>query len=244
MAIHEPTDSHRTVTLRMEPLAPSTSDAILVGDPRRAFALAQAFTADPRMTHIARGLWGYLGRFGAGSLVVQSTGAGGGAAATIVSEMAGQGFRRMIRMGTCEAVDPELEIGEVLMIERAIGEDGATRTLASIPAGDPSPTIEPDGALARSLSAAGPSVQVTSRDLPSRIDPGPDPESEVRDLQSAAFLMTARLAGLQSAVLLVVAEDRSGRRLPEAGIEEAFAGLAGLLETALSRPNTKPQVES
>jgi len=218
----------------MEPLAPPTSDAVLVGDPRRAFALAQAFTTDPRMTHIARGLWGYMGRFGAGSLAVQSTGSGGGAAAAIVSEMADQGFRRLVRMGTCEAIDPELEIGRVLVIESAIGEDGATRTLASVPAGDPRLTIQPASSLARNLSAAGPSVQVTSRDLPSRIDPGPDPVTEVRDLQSAAFLLSADLAGLEAAVLLVVAEDRSGRRLPETGIEKTFAGLGGFLETALS----------
>lgn len=219
----------------MEPLAPSTSDAILVGDPRRAFALAQSFTADPRMTHIARGLWGYLGRFGAGSLVVQSTGAGGGPAATIVNEMASQGFRRMIRMGTCEAVDPDLEIGTVVTVEIALGEDGASRTLASAGPGEPPPEVEPDGSLARALVPAGTATRVTSRDLPARIDPGPDPGTPVRDLQSAAFLLSARLAGLEAAALLVVAEDRSGRRLPEAGVEEAFAGLDGLLARALDR---------
>lgn len=222
----------------MEPLAPSTSDAILVGDPRRAFALARAFTTDPRMTHIARGLWGYLGRFGAGSLVVQSTGAGGGAAATIVNEMASQGFRRMIRMGTCEAVDPELEIGTVVVVEMALGEDGASRTLASTDSGAPPPEVEPDEGLGQALASAGPATRVTCRDLPARIDPGPDPATPVRDLQSAAFLLSARLAGLEAAALLVVAEDRSGRRLPEAGVEEAFAGLDELIATTLDR--TKP----
>ena len=217
------------MTLRMEPLAPPTSDAVLVGDPRRAFALAQAFTDEPRMTHIARGLWGYLGRFGAGSLAVQSTGAGGGPSATIVSEMAGQGFKRMIRMGTCEAVDPELGVGEVLVVERAFGEDGPSRTLASVDPGAPAVPVEPDMGFTGLLAPAGPSIEVTSRDLPARLDPGIDPGTPVRDLQSAAFLTAAAAAEIEAAVLLVVAEERSGRRLPESGVERAFSGLGPLL---------------
>jgi len=225
----------------MEPLAPPTSDAVLVGDPRRAFALAQAFTGDPRMTHVARGLWGYLGRFGAGSLAIQSTGAGGGAAATIVSEMAGQGFRRLIRMGTCEAVGPEFEIGKVVVVEGAVGEDGATRSLTSAAPGDPPVSVEPDPELTRALSPAGPAAQVTSRDLPGRIDPGPDPGSPVRDLQSAAFLRMAASAGVEAAILLVVSEEPSGRRLAESGIERAFTGLGDLLELALGAGGDNPQ---
>ena len=227
------------MTLHMEPLAAPPPDAVLVGDPRRAFALAQALTDEPRMTHIARGLWGYLGRFGSGSLTVQSTGAGGGPAAVVVTDLAAQGVGRMVRLGTCEAVDPNLELGTVLVVRRAIGEDGASACLT----GSQGSVLEPDPLLTAGLTGAGPPVEVTSRDLVGRIDPGPDPASPVRDLQTAAFLAAASGSGVAAATILVVAGNGAGRRLPEKGIEGSLSALGPLLHDVLGRParsNPKP----
>lgn len=224
------------MTLKLEPLATTPPDAVLVGDPRRAFALAQALTEGPRMTHIARGLWGYLGRFGTGSLTVQSTGAGGGASAVIVTELAALGVKRMIRLGSCEAVDPELEPGKMLVVRRAYGEDGATASLTR--SGSDRVAVDPDPGLTDSIAPAGEPVEVTSRDLIGRIDPGPDPASPVRDLQTAAFLASAAGNGVTAATILVVAEDRTGGRLPEKEIEQSFGALGGILGRALGRNNT------
>ena len=47
--------------VKMNPIEPAAGDAILVGDPRRAFALAQELTGQPKMSHQARGFWGYKG---------------------------------------------------------------------------------------------------------------------------------------------------------------------------------------
>ena len=221
------------MTLKMEPLATSPPNAVLVGDPRRAFALAQALTEEPRMTHIARGLWGYLGRFGPGSLTVQATGAGGGASAVIVTELAELGVKRMIRLGSCEAVDPGLELGTMLVVRRAYGEDGATASLTRSDSGRVA--VDPDPGLTDSLAPAGRPIDVTSRDLIGRIDPGPEPSSPVRDLQTAAFLAAAAGNGVAAAALLVVAEDRAGGRLPEKGIEQSFGALGGILGQALGR---------
>jgi len=222
----------------MEPLAAPPPDAVLVGDPRRAFALAQALTEDPRMTHIARGLWGYLGRFGSGSLTVQSTGAGGGPAAVVVTDLAAQGVERMLRMGTCEAVDPELELGTVLLVQRAVGEDGASARLT----GSQGSLLEPDPTLTAGLAGAGAAVEVTSRDLVGRIDPGPEPASPVRDLQTAAFFAAASNSAVAAATVLVVAGDGAGRRLPEKGIEDSLAALGPLVREVLGRPaRSKPK---
>lgn len=228
------------MTLRLEPLATVASDAVLVGDPRRAFTLAQAFTQDPRMTHIARGLWGYLGRFGERSLTVQSTGAGGGPAATVVTELADLGVRRMVRMGTCEAVEDGPGIGTVCLVGRALGEDGASRALSGSPPSGASLWIEPDRTLTEALEGAGPEVEVTSRDLTGRLDPGPRPPTPVRDLQTAAFLSAARAAGVPAAAVLVVVEDGPGERLPESGVESRLADLGPTLERALAADPPKP----
>lgn len=233
------------MTLRLEPLATVAPDAVVVGDPRRAFALAQAFTRDPRMTHIARGLWGYLGRFGERSLTIQSTGAGGGPAAAIVTDLAELGVRRMVRMGTCGAVGDELGLGTVCVVGRALGEDGASRALSGLSTAEVSVPVEPDRALTDAFGEAGPEVEVTSRDLTGRIDRGPRPETPIRDLQTAAFLMAARSAGVQAAAILVVVERGPGERLPESGVESQLAGLEPMLSSAFAArpPKAKPQVE-
>lgn len=231
------------MTLRLEPLATVASDAVLVGDPRRAFALAQAFTRDPRMTHIARGLWGYLGRFGERSLTIQSTGAGGGPAASVVAELAELGVRRMVRMGTCEAVGTELGIGTVCVVARALGEDGASRSLSGLAPDDLPVPVEPDRALTDAFGGAGPEVEVTSRDLTGRLDPGSRPETPIRDLQTAAFLTAANAAGVRAAAVLVVVEGGPGERLPESGVESRLAGLEPVLGTALAARPHKPQPE-
>lgn len=223
------------MTLRLEPLLGPSRDVVLVGDPRRAFALAQAFTTEPRMAHIARGLWGYLGGFGPGSLTVQSTGAGGGPAAAVVTDLARLGVRRIIRMGTCESTDPALPVGSTVTVEAAIGLDGASRTLCrDHRIGDP-PRLEPDPELAEALSPAGPTVEVTSHDLTGRLDPRE--RSPVRDLQTASVLAAARSEEVAAAAILVVIEDGSGDRLPEKGIEDRFASLATVLRTALDQPS-------
>ena len=46
---------------RLRPTAEIHPDAILVGDPGRAMALAQVLTEGPKMANHARGLWGYSG---------------------------------------------------------------------------------------------------------------------------------------------------------------------------------------
>src|SRR4051794_35507423 len=63
---------------RLRPTSEIHPDAILVGDPGRAMALAQVLTEQPRMANHARGLWGYSGTTADGrGLSVQSTGMGG-----------------------------------------------------------------------------------------------------------------------------------------------------------------------
>ena len=94
--------------VKMTPIDSAASDAILVGDPRRAFALAQELTVQPKMSHQARGLWGYTGMTVDGTpLTVQSTGSGGPSAVPVIGDLAAQGTGRMIRLGTCLAIDAE-----------------------------------------------------------------------------------------------------------------------------------------
>lgn len=217
--------------VKMNPIIDAADDVILVGDPRRAFALAQELTVKPRMSHQARGLWGYRGRTASGrDLTVQSTGSGGPGAVPVIGDLAAQGARRMLRLGTCLATGPDLKSGRVILVERALAADGAGRQLNG--GGD---FTRPDLDLLDALAGLGLMASVSSHDLVERHDPASgeprDPGSPVaRDLQTATTLALGRRLGLAVAALLIVVEDSAGTRLDENQLEQKFRdlGLAAL----------------
>ena len=229
------------MTIRLEPLIEPTPEAIVVGDPRRAFALAQAFTTEPRMSHLARGLWGYVGKTPDGrGLTVQSTGAGGPAVAAVLSDLADSGVETAVRLGTCESVRGGPEPGRVALVTEALAFDGTGRAIAGDrrnEAGAPVRVL-PDGDLTEDLRVAlGDTVHptaVSSHDLIARLDRDPDRdlEAEVRDLQTAAFLAVAASRRMRAAAILIVVEDATGRRLSESEVEEGLISIwPGLART-------------
>lgn len=237
--------SPHPMPIRIEPLIEPTPEAILVGDPRRAFALAQAFTGEPRMSHLARGLWGYVGQTPDGrGLTVQSTGAGGPAAAAVLSDLAGAGVRTALRMGTCEATEGGPEPGRVFLVKEALAFDGVGRTLAGGGLGADGVRVRPDaeltGRLRDALGGSAPEIEVSSHDLVARLDPEAIGEvpGGIRDLQTAAFLAAADRVGVRAAALLIVIEDASGNRLEESGVEQGLIALWPGVAEALGKVST------
>ena len=106
---------------------------LLPGDPGRALSLAQLLLSEPRMFNHNRGLWGYTGAaFADGApLTVQSTGMGGPSAAIVISELVELGARRLVRVGTCGALDPALALGDLVIVTEAITDDGTSRALGA-----------------------------------------------------------------------------------------------------------------
>ena len=222
--------------VKMNPIEPAAHDAILVGDPRRAFALAQELTGQPKMSHQARGLWGYNGFTGSGRpLTVLATGVGGPSAVPVIGDLASQGVNRMIRLGTCLAIDHGLEAGSLLLVERAVVADGASRVLGG---GDD--FVRPAQDLLDTFEGLGRLATVSSHDLVERYEPegGRAPESGpaiARDLQTAATLAMCRSLGVPSAALLIVAEDRRGTRLDEEKLWELFRAAGKAVVARLDR---------
>src|SRR4051812_24470938 len=131
---------------RLRPTAPIAADAVLVGDPGRALMLAQALLEAPKMSNHARGLWGYSGRTPEGrELTIQATGMGGPSATIVLADLAELGLRRAVRVGTCTALDPELEVGELLLVDAARDWRGG---------GDAGTEVEPDPELGARLRDA------------------------------------------------------------------------------------------
>ena len=208
--------------VKMTPLEAAAGDAILVGDPRRAFALAQELTSQPKMSHQARGLWGYRGTTEFGSdLTIQSTGSGGPSAVAVIGDLAAQGVKRVLRLGTCLALDDDLEAGSVILVGRALVADGAARTLSG------AEFVLPDTRLLSALNGIGRVGTVSSHDLVQRYEPGdaesPGPGQAIaRDLQTAATLAMCQRLEIPGAAILIVAEDRAGHRPGEEELWNLF----------------------
>ena len=236
--------------VRMTPLEPPAVDAIVVGDSRRAFALAQELTVQPRMSHQARGLWGYTGTSERGlDLTVQSTGVGGPSAVAVIGDLIEAGVSKIVRLGTCVSIDGHPEPGDALLVDRAIAADGAGRALAARATGlgsVPEPvTIEPDRALFDALRGLAEPGAVSSHDLVARLDRRPaaagagptvgEQGVPVRVLQTAATLAIARFLGVRAAALLVVAESGPAGRLSEGELEDRFLELGPAVLEALEK---------
>lgn len=138
----------------LQPTAELAGRVLLPGDPGRALLLAEALLDGARMFNHHRGLWGYTGLAPDGApLTIQSTGVGGPSAAIVIHELIELGARRLLRIGTCGALQPELRIGDLVIATEAIGADGTSRALG---AGERISAT--GGLLAAMIAAAGPAA--------------------------------------------------------------------------------------
>jgi uridine phosphorylase len=207
------------VPARLRPTAPIAAEAVLVGDPGRALALAQVLLSEPKMSNHARGLWGYSGKTPNGRrLTVQSTGMGGPSAALVLGDLAELGVRRAVRVGTCVAIDPEPAPGDLLLVSEAHAWGG----------GGGGEAIAPDAALTTALTerlgeAARPAA-VASLDFLHR---GGGREGvyaervDAADMQTAALLLRGKELGVALAAVLVVAESAAGTGADDEALAEA-----------------------
>ena len=181
------------------------------GDPGRALRLATALVEAPKMVYHHRGLWGYTGPAADGEpLTLQSTGLGGPSAAAIVDDLIALGARRLVRVGTCTALDCEPALGAVVIVDRVLARDGTSRALG---AGD---ELHPDAAL-RAALGDGPAITVLSADYGAEESHA---GAQARDMTTAAVLAAAARGGVPAAAVLLVATDARGRRL---GVEALHA---------------------
>lgn len=197
----EPMRDMRPVHLR--PTAPLAERVLLPGDPGRALALAQSLLVSPLMFNHNRGLWGYTGAASDGEpLTIQSTGIGGPSAALVLWELIALGARRAIRVGTCGALAPGLELGDLVIAREAICADGTSRALG---AGE---RIAADPTITETLIRSAPSARagtIVSVDL--FHDPGrrrPDPQVLAVDMQAAALFAAGTAAGVPVACVMAV----------------------------------------
>jgi uridine phosphorylase len=218
------------VPRRLRPTAEIHADAILVGDPGRAMALAQVLTEGPKMANHARGLWGYSGpRPDGRGLTVASTGMGGPSAALVLTDLAELGVERAVRVGTCAAIDPSLGAGDLIWVREArpwtVDHRGA------------GPAAHPDEALAgRLLTELGDQVRQGSVASLDALHPSAGhatPRADAADMQTAALFATGSRLEVATAEVLIVTDAADAPPLGDEALGDRAAAAGEAAARAL-----------
>jgi uridine phosphorylase len=224
--------------IHLHPTAPLAERVLLPGDPGRALRLAQLLIDEPKMFNHNRGLWGYTGPAKAdGELVtIQTTGMGGPTTAIVVTELIDLGARRLLRIGTSGGLDPELELGQLLVATEAISDDGTSRALGS------GERVAATPELFAALSSAGEVATgpVVSTDLfydaNDRHDGWRAAGARAVEMEAATLFTIARRRGVEAGCTVLVSDTLTGGhvRIAEDALLEAEVRLGNLAVAGLA----------
>jgi uridine phosphorylase len=223
--------------VHVHPTAPLAERVLLPGDPGRALRLANALLDKPRMFNHNRGLWGYTGAAADGqALTIQSTGMGGPSAAIVITELIELGARRFIRVGTCGALDPDLRLGEILLVTEAFVADGTSRALGA------GARVGPDPVLVDALTASGElrPAGVASTDLFYGEVPSAG-GAQALDMETTTLFTVAAASSLPAASILIVSDLilPARTRIEPDALEQAEGRAGGIAAAALG-PEADP----
>jgi DeoD family purine-nucleoside phosphorylase len=96
---------------------------LLPGDPLRAKYIAETFLDEVEQKNSERGMLGYTGTFRGRPVSVQSTGMGCPSAGIVIEELAQLGVKRLLRVGTCGGLQPDLQLGDLIVALSAVPAD-------------------------------------------------------------------------------------------------------------------------
>jgi uridine phosphorylase len=107
--------------------------AFLSGDPERARDIAQTHLGAARFLAENRGLVTYQAQLGDRAPVLSSTsGIGAPSLSIVVNELVQAGISHIIRIGTCGAIQPDIEVGSVIITQGALCRQGAALDIAPV----------------------------------------------------------------------------------------------------------------
>jgi DeoD family purine-nucleoside phosphorylase len=214
---------------------------LLPGDPLRARYIAETYLDQAVERNTERGLLGYTGEFEGRTVSVQATGMGCPSAAIVMEELLQLGVKRLLRVGTCGGLQPDLELGDLIVAVTAVPADGTARHYVG---GEPHcPTA--DWELVHGAVHAAKELDQTLRvGAVASSDTFYDPdESRHRrwsergvlgvEMEAAVLFTIAALRGAQAGCLLTVSDIVIGEQFTRISDEELRAAVDRMTRVAL-----------
>jgi purine-nucleoside phosphorylase len=96
---------------------------LVPGDPLRAKYVAENFLDGAEQRNWERGMLGYTGTYKGKPVSVQATGMGCPSAAIVAEELAQLGVKRLLRIGTCGGLQPDMKLGDLIVAISAVPAD-------------------------------------------------------------------------------------------------------------------------
>jgi DeoD family purine-nucleoside phosphorylase len=214
---------------------------LLPGDPLRAKYVAETFLEDVRERNRERNMLGYTGTYRGRPVSVQSTGMGCPSVAIVVEELVQLGVKRLLRIGTCGGLQPDLALGDLIVAISAVPQDSTALHLVN---GEPhAPTADwslVHGAVhaAKELGRPIRVGPVVSSDLfydpdPGRVQRWSDRGVLAVEMEAALLFTLGALRKVQAGCLLTVSDlifDGAFTRISD---EELRAAVDQMTELAL-----------
>ena len=101
---------------------------LLPGDPRRAEHIAKNFLTDARLVTDVRNMLGFTGTYEGMRVSAMGTGMGIPSASIYATELVTEyGCRRLVRVGSCGGISPDIELRDVIVATGACTDSGVNR---------------------------------------------------------------------------------------------------------------------
>ena len=214
------------IHLRAEP--GDYAEACLVpGDPLRARWIAETLLDDARQVNGERGLLGFTGSYAGKPVSVQATGMGAPSTAIVAEELIQLGVRRLVRVGTCGALRPELALGDLVVALSAVPDEATSARYVGGEAHAPTADWELVHGMVHAAKELGHRPHVGPI-ATSDTFYDPDPERHRRwgargvlgvEMESSLLFTLAPLRGVQAATILVVSDLVHGELHERIGVE-------------------------
>jgi DeoD family purine-nucleoside phosphorylase len=182
---------------------------------------------------------GYTGTFDGKPVSVQSTGMGCPTAGIVVEELAQLGAKRLLRIGTCGGLQPDLALGDLIVALSAVPQDStATHYVGGEPHA-PTASWELVHGAVHAAKELGRPVRVgpiVSSDVFYDPDPGRAQRWSSRgilavEMEAAVIFTVGALRGLEAGCLLTVSDiivEGEFKRISDEDLRKAVDGMTEL----------------
>jgi 5'-methylthioadenosine phosphorylase/purine-nucleoside phosphorylase len=214
---------------------------LLPGDPLRAKHIAETFLDDVVQRNSERGMLGYTGSFEGKPVSVQASGMGCPSAAIVIEELAQLGVKRIVRVGTCGGLQPDLQIGDLIVALSSAPSDSTALHYIGNEAHAPTADFELVHAAVHHAKQLGKPVRVgpiVSTDIFYQPDPGQVDRWSERgllavEMEAAVLFTLGAIRKVQAGCLLIVSDVIVSGEFVRISDEEMRRAVDQMTELAL-----------
>jgi len=215
---------------------------LLPGDPLRAKYIAETYLDDVEQKNSERGLLGYTGTYEGKRVSVQGTGMGCPGATIVFEELVQLGVKKLIRVGTCGGLQPDHELGDLIVALTAVPADSTASHLVGGEPHCPTASWELIHGAVHVAKEMGQDMRVgpiVSSDLFYNPNEGQYDRWSARgilavEMEASALFTVAALKGVQGGCLLTVSDIIVGGEMKRISDDDLRAAVDRMTRVALA----------